>query len=86
MVILEFAQTADMDSISLEIRENLDQISGYTVIKFRLAVCKLLPRLVKLCIDRRPNPLVHCIYLILPYDDVDIFFNHAGSAHRSDAL
>lgn len=29
MVILEFAQTADMDSISLEIRENLDQISGY---------------------------------------------------------
>ena len=29
MVILEFAQTADMDSVSLEIRENLDQISGY---------------------------------------------------------
>ena len=29
MVILEFAQTADMDSVSLEIRENLDQITGY---------------------------------------------------------
>ncbi|MBD5496454.1 MAG: efflux RND transporter permease subunit [Lachnospiraceae bacterium] len=29
MVILEFAQTADMDSVSLEIREKLDQISGY---------------------------------------------------------
>ena len=29
MVIMEFAQTADMDSVSLEIRENLDQISSY---------------------------------------------------------
>ena len=29
MVSLEFAQTADMDSVSLEIREKLDQISGY---------------------------------------------------------
>lgn len=29
MVILEFSQTANMDSISLEIREKLDQITGY---------------------------------------------------------
>ncbi|MCH5275923.1 MAG: efflux RND transporter permease subunit [Lachnospiraceae bacterium] len=29
MVILEFAQTANMDSISLEIRENLDQLTAY---------------------------------------------------------
>lgn len=29
MVILEFAQTADMNAISLEIRENLDQIETY---------------------------------------------------------
>lgn len=29
MVVLEFAQTADMDSVSLEMRENLDQIKGY---------------------------------------------------------
>lgn len=29
MVILEFAQTANMDSVSLEIRENLDQIKSY---------------------------------------------------------
>ena len=29
LVILEFSQTSNMDSISLEIRENLDQISGY---------------------------------------------------------
>lgn len=29
MVILEFSQTANMDSISLEIRENLDQITSY---------------------------------------------------------
>ncbi len=29
MVILEFAQSANMDSISLEIREKLDQITGY---------------------------------------------------------
>lgn len=28
MVILEFAQSADMDSVSLEIRENLDQITS----------------------------------------------------------
>ncbi|MCR5755505.1 MAG: efflux RND transporter permease subunit [Acetatifactor sp.] len=29
MVILEFAQSANMDTASLEIRENLDQIEGY---------------------------------------------------------
>ena len=29
MVIMEFAQSADMDSISLEIRESLDQIKSY---------------------------------------------------------
>ena len=29
MVILEFAQAANMDSVSLEIRENLDQIKSY---------------------------------------------------------
>ncbi len=29
MVILEFAQTADMNAVSLEIRENLDQIKSY---------------------------------------------------------
>ncbi|MGN0307462.1 MAG: efflux RND transporter permease subunit, partial [Lachnospiraceae bacterium] len=29
MVILEFAQSADMDSVSLEIRENLDQLKSY---------------------------------------------------------
>ncbi len=29
MVILEFAQTTDMDSVSLEIRENIDQIKSY---------------------------------------------------------
>lgn len=29
MVILEFAQTSNMDSISLEIRENLDQLTAY---------------------------------------------------------
>ncbi len=29
MVILEFAQTADMNAVSLEIRESLDQISSY---------------------------------------------------------
>ncbi len=29
MVIMEFSQTTDMDSVSLEIRENLDQISSY---------------------------------------------------------
>lgn len=29
MVILEFSQTSNMDSISLEIREKLDQITGY---------------------------------------------------------
>ncbi|MBQ9990979.1 MAG: efflux RND transporter permease subunit [Lachnospiraceae bacterium] len=29
LVILEFAQSADMDSVSLEIRENLDQIKSY---------------------------------------------------------
>lgn len=29
MVVLEFTQTANMDSISLEIRENLDQITAY---------------------------------------------------------
>ena len=29
MVILEFAQTANMDSVSLEIRENLDQIKSF---------------------------------------------------------
>ena len=29
MVIMEFAQTADMDSVSLEIRESLDQIKSY---------------------------------------------------------
>ncbi|MCM1024987.1 MAG: efflux RND transporter permease subunit [Roseburia sp.] len=29
MVILEFSQTADMNAVSLEIRENLDQISSY---------------------------------------------------------
>lgn len=29
VVILEFAQTADMDSVSLEIRENLDQLKSY---------------------------------------------------------
>ncbi|MFI3237348.1 MAG: efflux RND transporter permease subunit [Lachnospiraceae bacterium] len=29
MVILEFTETADMDSVSLEIRENLDQIGAY---------------------------------------------------------
>ncbi len=29
MVILEFAQSADMNSVSLEIRENLDQIKSY---------------------------------------------------------
>lgn len=29
LVILEFAQTANMDSVSLEIRENLDQIRGF---------------------------------------------------------
>ncbi|MFI3200030.1 MAG: efflux RND transporter permease subunit [Eubacteriales bacterium] len=29
MLILEFAQTADMDSVSLEIRENIDQIKSY---------------------------------------------------------
>lgn len=29
VVILEFAQTTNMDSVSLEIRENLDQISSY---------------------------------------------------------
>ena len=29
MVILEFAQSADMNAVSLEIRENLDQIKSY---------------------------------------------------------
>lgn len=29
MVIMEFSQSADMDSVSLEIRENLDQIKSY---------------------------------------------------------
>lgn len=29
MVVLEFSQTANMDSVSLEMRENLDQIKGY---------------------------------------------------------
>ncbi|MBQ7918414.1 MAG: efflux RND transporter permease subunit [Lachnospiraceae bacterium] len=29
LVIMEFSQTTDMDSVSLEIRENLDQISSY---------------------------------------------------------
>ena len=29
MVILEFAQTTDMDSVSLEMRELLDQIGSY---------------------------------------------------------
>lgn len=29
MVIMEFAQSTDMNSVSLEIRENLDQIKGY---------------------------------------------------------
>lgn len=29
MLILEFAQTTDMDSVSLEIRENIDQIESY---------------------------------------------------------
>ncbi len=29
MVILEFSQTANMDSVSLEIRENLDQLTSY---------------------------------------------------------
>lgn len=29
MVVLEFSQTTDMDSVSLEMRENLDQIKGY---------------------------------------------------------
>lgn len=29
MIILEFAQTTDMDSVSLEIREKLDQITGF---------------------------------------------------------
>lgn len=29
MVILQFAQTTDMDSVSIEMRENIDQISGY---------------------------------------------------------
>lgn len=29
LVILEFAQSANMDSVSLEIRENLDQLSAY---------------------------------------------------------
>ena len=29
MVILEFAQTANMDSVSLEMRESLDQIKSY---------------------------------------------------------
>lgn len=29
MVVLEFAQTADMNAVSLEIRESLDQISSY---------------------------------------------------------
>ena len=29
MVIMEFAQNADMDSVSLEIRESLDQIKSY---------------------------------------------------------
>ena len=29
MVVLEFAQSANMDSVSLEIRENLDQIKAY---------------------------------------------------------
>ena len=29
MVILEFAQTANMDSVTIEMRENLDQISGF---------------------------------------------------------
>ncbi len=29
MVILEFSQTANMDSVSLEIRENLDQLTAY---------------------------------------------------------
>ncbi|MEI3218697.1 MAG: efflux RND transporter permease subunit [Lachnoclostridium sp.] len=28
-VILEFDQTANMDSVTIEMRENLDQISGY---------------------------------------------------------
>ena len=29
MVILEFSQSADMNAVSLEMRENLDQIKGY---------------------------------------------------------
>ena len=29
VVILQFAQTANMDSVSIEMRENIDQISGY---------------------------------------------------------
>ncbi|MDL2296076.1 efflux RND transporter permease subunit [Lachnospiraceae bacterium OttesenSCG-928-E19] len=29
MVVLEFVQTANMDSVTIEMRENLDQISGY---------------------------------------------------------
>ena len=29
MVVLEFAQTANMDSVTIEMRESLDQISGY---------------------------------------------------------
>lgn len=29
MVIMEFSQTTNMDSVSLEMRENLDQITGY---------------------------------------------------------
>lgn len=29
MVILQFAQTTNMDSVSIEMRENIDQISGY---------------------------------------------------------
>ena len=29
LVILEFSQTADMNAVSLEIRESLDQISSY---------------------------------------------------------
>lgn len=29
MVILEFSQTTNMDSVSLEMRENLDQIESY---------------------------------------------------------
>ena len=29
MVILQFSQTTNMDSVSIEMRENIDQISGY---------------------------------------------------------